>query len=148
MKSEISLTSVKRGFRESLHPTVWKAVAGLLDNALWRRVCKVLYDTPINARMTQSELIKKIEAFTEENKIDYDQLSEELKALEKNGYLYIEPRSMPNYFLTPLAVEAIEVTDLIETEVVMSLAKEFKDTSLNRSDIEKRVKKDIGSFLP
>jgi DNA-binding PadR family transcriptional regulator len=98
--------------------------------------------------MTQSELIKKIEAFTEENKIDYDQLSEELKALEKNGYLYIEPRSMPNYFLTPLAVEAIEVTDLIETEVVMSLAKEFKDTSLNRSDIEKRVKKDIGSFLP
>jgi hypothetical protein len=149
MKShEISFTDLEKGFRESLPPTVWKAVADLLGNALWRRVCKVLYDTPINARMTQSELIKKIKAFTEENKVDYDQLNEELKALEENGCLYVEDRSVPNYFLTPLAVEAIEVANSIESEVVMSLAEEFKDNkSLKCSDIEKRVRKDIGSFL-
>jgi DNA-binding HxlR family transcriptional regulator len=129
-------------------PSIREAVLDLLDNRLWQEICRVLYNTPINMRMNQSKLIEHLEAFIEENRIDYLQLNEELKALEEKGYLHIEERSMPDYFLTPLAVEAIEVVSLIENKVVLSLSKEFKkDRHLKRADVEKRVRQDMRSFL-
>jgi hypothetical protein len=145
---KVSHEDLRTDFQNSMPPSIREAVLDLLDNRLWQEICRVLYNTPINMRMNQSKLIEHLEAFIEENRIDYLQLNEELKALEEKGYLHIEERSMPDYFLTPLAVEAIEVVSLIENKVVLSLSKEFKkDRHLKRADVEKRVRQDMRSFL-
>ena len=145
---EVSLEDLRKDFQNSMPPSIREAVLDLLDNRLWQEICRVLYNTPINIRMNQSKLIEHIETFIEENRIDYLKLNEELKALEEKGYLHIEERSMPDYFLTPVAVEAIEVISLIENKVVLSLSKEIKkNRHLKRADVEKRVRQDMRSFL-
>jgi len=145
---EVLLKDLRKDFHDSVPPSIRNAVLYLLDNPLWLEICRVLYNTPINTRINQPRLIECIEPFIEENRIDYLKLNEEIKALEGRGYLHTEERSMPDYFLTPVAVEAMEVINLIENKVILSLSKELgKNRKLKRTDIEKRVKQDIHSFL-
>lgn len=138
---------LKRNFRDSVPLSIREVVIELMEHPLWLEICKVLYRTPINVHMNQSKLIESMRIFIEENQVDYLQLNESLEILNRKGHIHLEEESMPDHFLTPKTVEAMEVITIIENQIVLPLIKELRRKGFKDSDVEKRVRQDIYSNL-
>lgn len=145
-ESEI-YADLKREFQDSVPSSIREVVIKLLKHPLWLEICKVLYRTPISEHMTQAKLIESMRDFIEESHIDYLQLNDSLEVLNKKGYIHLEETSMPDHFLTPKTVEAIEVINVIENQIVLPLVRELRRKGFKDPDTEKRVRKDVYSNL-
>jgi len=134
-------------FQESVPPSIRDVVIKIANRPLWLKICSLLYRTSINTRMSQAKLIEGMRDFIEENRIDYLKLDASLKALKEEGYLHFEERSMPDHFLTPIAVEAMEVVVFIEKNVISPIVKELKEKGFAPPNVENRVRQDVYSAL-
>lgn len=139
-------TDMKKSLAESIPPSIRVVVEDLLANPLWLKICSIIYGD-VNAQMSQPKLIDIMNDFIEENKIHYVELNETFDKLLEKGYICLEARSMPHYFLTPVGVEAMEVIDTIEKQIIKALVEELEKKGLTGTDVEKCARQYVYSKL-
>jgi hypothetical protein len=138
---------MRKDFQVSVPQPIREAVEKLLGDPLALAICRVLYRTPTNVHMTQPDLIKNIEKFIEENQIGYRQIIQTLQVLHEEGFVYIQERSMPDHFLTNKSVEAMEIIDVIDGQIVTPFIEEIQKKGFKYAEIEKQIRNDVYSAL-
>jgi len=138
---------MKKDFQCSVPQPIREAVEKLLGDPLSLEICRVLYRTSMNFHMTQPELIKNMKDFIEEHQIGYRQLIQTLQTLRDEGFVCLQERSMPDHFLTNKSVEAMEIINVIDNQIILPFVEEIRKKGVKDADIEKRVREDVYSAL-
>lgn len=124
---EVTYEKIREDIRESIPESIRAIILELQEKSLWKEIGEKLSTVPITKDVDKFKLIELIKNYLHKNNIGYLELSKELQILKEKGYIHIEERGTPNYFLTPKFEAAIRITKTLDEKIILPTIRELKD---------------------